>query len=170
MSRVRAELGRVANDRDNYKHKWEALQRALQQQQQQQQQHAQKASTSRVADASPNYYLVWLQLTIKSGKISRKIGKNCAKNPPKIGRKCWKMWKISEKKMKKMKKMLENTKKITKNHRVVVREKKKRKKKKKITLHESSFDWVSYLNRLRRYVRSASDKVSSFVKALVSAR
>ena len=60
MSRVRAELGRVANDRDNYKHKWEALQRALQQQQQQQQQqqHAQKASTSRVADASPNYYLV----------------------------------------------------------------------------------------------------------------
>ena len=75
-----------------------------------------------------------------------------------------------EKYLKKNKKNARKYQKITKNHRVVVREKKKKKRKKKITLHESSFDWVSYLNRLRRYVRSASDKVSSFVKALVSAR
>ena len=62
MQRMRAELNRLAQDRDSYKQKYEAMHRAYQQQQQQQQQKnlnggGGSRQTVQLSDASPNYYL-----------------------------------------------------------------------------------------------------------------
>lgn len=70
MQRLRVELSRVAQERDSYKQKLEAIHRTQQQHQQQQHHHQQQqqqknmvANTNRSAqqqqipDGSPNYYL-----------------------------------------------------------------------------------------------------------------
>lgn len=68
MQRLRLELNRIAQERDNYKQKWEAMGRSCQQHsqlQQQQQQHqkvinnnnSRTATGAPLTDGSPAYYL-----------------------------------------------------------------------------------------------------------------